>query len=76
LVTLVGQALKWQVSQKIIDSETPCDLLTGSVPFSLAEEDEPVSYPLKVIKLPKKSHAASICFSPDAKYFCVTVCFL
>ncbi|KAI8900800.1 WD40-repeat-containing domain protein [Globomyces pollinis-pini] len=69
LVSLLGQALKWQVQEKLVDTEVGFDLFTGAAPSTRAEDDSPVSMMIKSIKFPKKQYPESGCFSPDGTYF-------
>lgn len=51
LVSLVGQALKWQISQNMINPDEPYDLVLDQVPFTLTTDDEPIQSLLKTIKV-------------------------
>lgn len=67
LLTLLGQAIKWQVAQGSIDAESQFDLFKGSG-YSLQPEDDcVVTHSYAAIKMPKKRHAESLCFSPDGR---------
>ncbi|KAJ3360411.1 Serine/threonine-protein kinase smu1 [Kappamyces sp. JEL0680] len=70
LVKLLGQAMKWQVSQKLIDPDTPYDLFLDQVPSVVPQDDQPVLNCSKEIKFPKNAHAEAIAFSPDGLSLC------
>ncbi|CAG8521401.1 14127_t:CDS:2 [Racocetra fulgida] len=60
LLTLLGQALKWQQHQGLLPPDTAFDLFRGSAPTTKAEDDA----------VPTKCYATikSTTFSPDGQY--------
>ncbi|KAL7753896.1 hypothetical protein RI367_000828 [Sorochytrium milnesiophthora] len=68
LLTLLGQALKWQHSQGLLPPDASFDLFRGVVPLTHAEEDATPTTCYNTIKFPKKQHAECACFSPDGQF--------
>ncbi|KAJ3331875.1 Serine/threonine-protein kinase smu1, partial [Gonapodya sp. JEL0774] len=68
LLTLLGQAIKWQFSQGLIPPESAYDLFRGTAPSQKAEEDAVPGMCFNTIKFPRKQHPESIAFSPDGQY--------
>ncbi|TPX34054.1 hypothetical protein SmJEL517_g03211 [Synchytrium microbalum] len=68
LLSLLGQAVKWQHSQGLILPETPFDLFLGTTPSSIIQDDTPPSQVYNSIKFPKKQHPESAAFSPDGQF--------
>ncbi|CAG8675094.1 43942_t:CDS:10 [Gigaspora margarita] len=68
LLTLLGQALKWQQHQGLLPPDTAFDLFRGSAPTTKAEDDAVPTKCYTTIKFPKKHHAESVAFSPDGQY--------
>eukprot|EP00842_Homolaphlyctis_polyrhiza_P003194 jgi/Hompol1/3876/HPOL_003386-RA len=69
LLTLIGQAIKWQTSQGLIEPGATFDLFKGASPTAHAEEDLPPSQCSATIKFPKKQHAEVAAFSPNGQFF-------
>ena len=67
LLSLVGQALKWQQHQGLIP-EGKFDLLHGSTSRRLVESEACITSPGPTISFGKSSHAACACFSPDGQW--------
>lgn len=44
------------------------------MPYTVAQDDQPITAIHKIITFPKKSYAEAVAFSPDGKYFCVGTC--
>ena len=66
LLTLLGQALKWQRQQGMLPPEgATFDVLAGGAARRLVEREAYVSVAGPVIKFGKKSHAECAAFSPD-----------
>ncbi|KAG0297351.1 Serine/threonine-protein kinase smu1 [Dissophora globulifera] len=68
LVTLLGQALKFQEQQGMLPPDTAYDLFRGTVPVVHAEADDVPTRCYNTIKFPKKQHAESVAFSPNGQY--------
>ncbi|RKP09127.1 WD40 repeat-containing protein SMU1-like protein [Thamnocephalis sphaerospora] len=68
LLTLLGQAIKWQQQQGILQPDMAFDLFRNSVPAARSEEDAIMEKRFASIKFPKKQHAESCVFSPDGQY--------
>jgi WD40 repeat-containing protein SMU1 len=68
LVTLIGQALKWQQSQGYLDSEDSIDLFRGSSTLQLNQVDQVPTQVLKQITFPKKYGCVSCAFSPNGDF--------
>ncbi|KAJ3152408.1 Serine/threonine-protein kinase smu1 [Geranomyces michiganensis] len=67
LLALLGQALKWQHSQGLLQPDTAYDLFRGAAPAAVAEDDAPPTECYNSIKFPKKGHAEAAAFSPDGQ---------
>jgi WD40 repeat-containing protein SMU1 len=76
LVTLLGQALKHQVSVGMLDLNDPIDLYTCQVPQSRKESDLPITRLYKTIKFPKKTIPECCGFSPDGGGLCLIIGYL
>ncbi|RKO92133.1 hypothetical protein BDK51DRAFT_44914, partial [Blyttiomyces helicus] len=57
LLALLGQALKWQHSQGLLQADASFDLFRGAAPLAKAEDDAPPTASYNSIKFPKKQHA-------------------
>nr|CAG8587539.1 1366_t:CDS:10 [Entrophospora candida] len=68
LLSLLGQALKWQHNQGLLPPDTAFDLFTGSAPTAKAEDDAIPTKCYNTIKFPKKQHVEAAAFSPDGQY--------
>lgn len=69
LLTLLGQSLKWQQQQGILQPNTSYDMFRGIVSVQKAEEDVYASKPYVSIKFPgKKTHAECATFSKNGLY--------
>ncbi|TPX48605.1 hypothetical protein SeMB42_g02935 [Synchytrium endobioticum] len=68
LLALLGQAVKWQLTQGLIMPETPFDLFLGAIPTTLAQDDTPPSHVYNTIKFPKKQHPECATFSPTGQF--------
>ncbi|CAB4435458.1 unnamed protein product [Rhizophagus irregularis] len=68
LLSLLGQALKWQQHQGLLPPDTAFDLFRGSAPTTKAEDDAVPTRCYNKIKFPKKHHAEAVAFSPDGQY--------
>jgi hypothetical protein len=51
LLTLLGQSIKWNVSEGLIQSETAFNLFLGVVPVAKEEPDSPPEASYKTIKV-------------------------
>lgn len=71
LLILLGQSLKWQVSQGLLNPDSGYNLFQGKADEAKEEEDRIISHSYRRIVFPKKQHPESICFSPNGKYFCI-----
>lgn len=69
LLTLLGQAMKWQYSQGMVDPEVGFDLFQGTSQTMANAEDKIPTERFQKVKYPKKSAAGSACFSPDGQFF-------
>ncbi|OZJ06452.1 hypothetical protein BZG36_00613 [Bifiguratus adelaidae] len=69
LLTLLGQSLKWQQQQGIVQPETPFDLYRGAAPVIKEEVDAIPKTCYNTVKFPSAStHAESAIFSPNGQY--------
>ncbi|KAF9910775.1 Serine/threonine-protein kinase smu1 [Linnemannia zychae] len=68
LMTLLGQALKFQEQQGMLPPDSAYDLFRGTVPVIQAETDDVPSKCYNTIKFPKKQHAECVSFSPNGQY--------
>ncbi|KAG0236297.1 Serine/threonine-protein kinase smu1 [Actinomortierella wolfii] len=68
LLTLLGQALKFQQQQGMLPADAGYDLFRGTVPVVQAEADDVPSKCYNTIKFPKQQHAESVVFSPNGQY--------
>ncbi|KAF9898747.1 Serine/threonine-protein kinase smu1, partial [Lobosporangium transversale] len=68
LVTLLGQALKFQEQQGMLPPDSAYDLFRGTVPVVQAETDDVPIKCYNTIKFPKKQHAECVAFSPNGQY--------
>ncbi|KAF9114735.1 Serine/threonine-protein kinase smu1 [Mortierella sp. AM989] len=68
LVTLLGQALKFQEQQGMLPPDSAYDLFRGTVPIVQAETDDVPTKCYNTIKFPKKQHAECVAFSPNGQY--------
>ncbi|KAF9161443.1 Serine/threonine-protein kinase smu1 [Mortierella sp. AD011] len=68
LVTLLGQALKFQEQQGMLPPDSAYDLFRGTVPVVQAETDDVPTKCYNTIKFPKKQHAECVAFSPNGQY--------
>ncbi|OAD78498.1 hypothetical protein PHYBLDRAFT_176837 [Phycomyces blakesleeanus NRRL 1555(-)] len=69
LLTLLGQSLKWQQQQGLLQPNTAYDLFRGVSHVQKAEEDASVTKPYLSIKFPgKKTFAECAVFSPNGQY--------
>ncbi len=70
LIQIIGESLKWQTSQNLLDPEAPYNIFFDHVPFTMAQEDQPIQRAFKKIQFPKGSHAEAAAFSSDGKSLC------
>ncbi|KAI8388543.1 WD40 repeat-containing protein SMU1-like protein [Radiomyces spectabilis] len=69
LLGLLGQCLKWQQHQGLLQPNSVYDLFRGVAPVQKTEEDAFVSKPYVNIKFPgKKTYAECAVFSPNGQY--------
>ncbi len=68
LLSLIGQALQWQLSQGMIESESAFDLFLGKCYEFKDQEDDPVAHSYKIIKFPKPVKCKVATFSPNGAY--------
>ncbi|KAI8052409.1 protein SMU-1 [Syncephalis plumigaleata] len=68
LLTLLGQSLKWQQEQGIVQPGMAFDLFRNSVPVVEAEMDAIPDRQYTKIRFSKKQHANCCLFSPDGQY--------
>jgi WD40 repeat-containing protein SMU1 len=69
LLTLLGQSLKWQQQQGVLQPNASYDMFRGVVSVQRAEEDVFASKPYVSIKFPgKKTHAECATFSKNGLY--------
>ncbi|CAG8450070.1 509_t:CDS:10 [Funneliformis mosseae] len=68
LLSLLGQALKWQQHQGLLPLDAAFDLFRGSAPTTKAEDDAVPTKCYTTIKFLKKNHAEAVAFSPDGQY--------
>jgi WD40 repeat-containing protein SMU1 len=68
LLTLLGQAIKWQQHQGVLQPDMAFDLFRNTVPIAQAEEDVIVEKRYAMIKFPKRQYAECCVFSPDGQY--------
>ncbi|KAI9090510.1 WD40 repeat-containing protein SMU1-like protein [Phlyctochytrium arcticum] len=67
LLSLLGQAAKWQRSQGLMPPDSAYDFFKGVAPVAKAEEDAPPTECYNSIKFPKRQYAESVAFSPDGQ---------
>ena len=65
LVTLLGQALKWQKHTGQLPAGAKLDVFRGSSPQSKAEAEAPPSHVSATVRFGKESHPECAVFSPD-----------
>ncbi|KAI7861456.1 WD-40 repeat protein [Spinellus fusiger] len=69
LLTLLGQCLKWQQQQGLLQSDIAYDLFRGMAHIQKTEEDASVTKPYLSIKFPgKKTYAECAVYSPNGQY--------
>ncbi len=68
LLSLLGQALKWQQHQGQLPAGAKFDLFVGGAARRVAEPEAYVSAAGPTIKFGKKSHAEVAAFSPDGNF--------
>ncbi|KAG0171619.1 Serine/threonine-protein kinase smu1 [Apophysomyces sp. BC1034] len=69
LLALLGQCLKWQQHQGILQPDSAFDLFRGSAPIQKAEDDAVACKAYLEIKFPgKKTYAEYATFSPNGQY--------
>ncbi|KAG2180325.1 hypothetical protein INT44_003327 [Umbelopsis vinacea] len=68
LLTLLGQSLKWQQQQGLVQPDTAFDLFRGTTQVVKAEDDAVPTKQYSLIKFPgKKTYAESAVFSQDGQ---------
>ncbi|KAG2183778.1 hypothetical protein INT43_006789 [Umbelopsis isabellina] len=68
LLTLLGQSLKWQQQQGLVQPDAAFDLFRGQTQVVKAEDDAVPSKQYSMIKFPgKKTYAECAAFSPDGQ---------
>jgi WD40 repeat-containing protein SMU1 len=71
LLELLGQAMKWQVGQGMVELDIPLDIFQQKQLTAEKQDDALVRQEYKCISFPKKQHAEVCCFSPNGRYFAV-----
>mmetsp|Transcript_33131 Transcript_33131/g.77465 ORF Transcript_33131/g.77465 Transcript_33131/m.77465 type:complete len:522 (-) Transcript_33131:184-1749(-) len=69
LLSLLGQALKWQQAQGQLPAGAKFDLLRGGAVARVVEQETYVTTNGPIIRYGKKSHAECAGFSPDGSFF-------
>ena len=67
LMSLIGQALKWQQYQGLLPPGTDFDLFRDSAPVHMEEEELPPRVQANLINFGKAAHAEAAVFSPDGQ---------
>jgi WD40 repeat-containing protein SMU1 len=69
LLSLLGQALKWQRHQGTLPRGARYDLFRGAaLEQSMAEEERPPARPVRAIRFGKNAHGECAAFSPDGQF--------
>ncbi|KAJ1972481.1 hypothetical protein H4R35_004650 [Dimargaris xerosporica] len=68
LLTLIGQALKWQQYQGLLPPDGNYDLFCGVARAAKTESDQIPDTCYATIRFPRGKHAETVLFSPDGQY--------